>query len=64
MKRLLLLLLLGGWLAGTAQADGQRSAAAQAEASMLVTATIVVATDGSVSGYAVDHPEKLPAGGA
>lgn len=60
MKRLLLLLLLCGLLTGTALADGQRSVAKQAEASMLVTGTIVVAPDGSVSSYAVDHSEKLP----
>ncbi len=29
---------------------------------MLVTGTIVVAPDGSVSSYMVDHPEKLPSG--
>ena len=60
MKRLLLLLLLCGSLAGTALADGTRSTTAPVEASMLVTGTIVVAPDGSVSSYAVDHPEKLP----
>ena len=62
MKRLLLLLLLCGSLAGTALADGARAATAPVEASMLVTGTIVVAPDGSVSSYAVDHPEKLPSG--
>ena len=62
MKRLLLLLLLCGWLTGTALADGARSTTAPVEASMLVTGTIVVAPDGSVSSYAVDHPEKLPSG--
>ena len=62
MKRLLLLLLLCGSLAGTALADGARTATAPVEASMLVTGTIVVAPDGSVSSYAVDHPEKLPSG--
>lgn len=60
MKRLLLLLLLCGLPAGTALADAARSAATPVEASMLVTGTIVVAPDGSVSSYAVDHPEKLP----
>lgn len=33
-----------------------------AEASMLVTGTIVVAADGSVISHAIDHPEKLDAG--
>ena len=62
MKRLLLLLLLCGLLAGTALADAARSAATPVEASMLVTGTIVAAPDGSVSSYAVDHPEKLLSG--
>ena len=60
MKRLLLRLLLCGLLAGTALAAVARSTPTPVEASMLVTGTIVVAPDGSVSSYAVDHPEKLP----
>ena len=60
MKRLPLLLLLCGLPAGTALAEAARSAPTPVEASMLVTGTIVVAPDGSVSTYAVDHPEKLP----
>jgi TonB family protein len=34
----------------------------QAEASMLVAGSLTIATDGSVSGYALDHREKLPPG--
>ena len=60
MKRLLLRLLLCGLLTGTALAAVARSTPTPVEASMLVTGTIVVAPDGSVSSYAVDHPEKLP----
>ncbi len=33
----------------------------QVEASMLVTGTLVVAREGSVASYTLDHPEKLPA---
>jgi hypothetical protein len=34
----------------------------QVEASMLLTGTIEIAADGSVSGHALDHPDKLEAG--
>ena len=60
MKRWLVLLLLCGSLAVTALGNSARAATAPVEASMLVTGTIVVAPEGSVSSYAVDHPEKLP----
>jgi len=59
MKRLLLgllCILLSGVVLATAEED----VAKRAEASMLVTGSIVVAPDGSVQSYAVDHPEKLP----
>jgi hypothetical protein len=36
--------------------------ARRAEASMLVTGSIVVTADGSVQSYLLDHPEKLPSG--
>jgi len=61
MKRLLLGLfcvLLSSAVLATADED----VAKRAEASMLVTGSIVVAPDGSVQSYAVDHPEKLPSG--
>lgn len=34
----------------------------RAEASMLVSGSIAITPDGHVSGYALDHPEKLPPG--
>jgi Periplasmic protein TonB, links inner and outer membranes len=58
MKRLLLLLLLCGLLADTALANR----ATEVEASTLVTGTIVVAPDGHVQSYAVDHPDKVAPG--
>jgi hypothetical protein len=59
MKRLLLGLIwiLSSQLALAAGADAVRK---QAQASMLVTGSIVVAPDGSVNSYAIDHVEKLP----
>jgi hypothetical protein len=61
MKRLLTglcgLLLAGSLLAGTTT-----DIAKQAEASMLVTGSVVVSPDGSVQSYLLDHPEKLPSG--
>lgn len=61
MKRLLIglcgLLLAGSVLAGT-MGDVVR----RAEASMLVTGSIVVTPDGSVQSYLLDHSEKLPPG--
>lgn len=59
MKRLLLG-MLGLLLAGAALADGAGSVRKRVEGSMLVTGTIEVAPDGTVSGYRLDRPEKLP----
>lgn len=44
-----------------AYAEGPVAAAKRAEASMLVTGQIVVATDGSVHGFSLDDAGKLPA---
>lgn len=54
-----LLLCACSWvaLAGGSRSDVRK----QTEASMLVTGTIDVAQDGSVSRYALDKPEQLPA---
>lgn len=50
-----------GTLLATAVLAGAPDAAhKQAQASMLVEGSITVAQDGSVSQYAIDHPEKLP----
>ena len=60
MKRLLMglfcLLLAGAAVAGSANHARQSM-----QASMLVTGAIVVAPDGSVRSYTIDHAEKLPA---
>lgn len=45
----------------TAHAEGAFAAAKRAEASMLVTGRIVVAPDGSVHGFTLDHADQLPA---
>ena len=50
-----------GFLAGVVLAAGPAAAAERAEASMLVTGRIVVATDGSVHRFSLDHADKLPA---
>lgn len=42
-------------------AAGARSVREQTEASMVVTGDLVVATDGHVQGYALDHARDLPA---
>ncbi|MGC1550200.1 MAG: energy transducer TonB [Rhodanobacter sp.] len=55
------------WLLGTcmallccmAGAEDLSAVRNQTEASMLLTGTIVVAPDGSVSSYSIDHPEKV-----
>lgn len=47
-------------MTGVAVAEGPGAARKRAEASMLITGEIMVATDGSVTGYAVDKQEKLP----
>lgn len=44
-------------VAGTAGAEDVRKTA---EASMLVTGSVEVNPDGSLHGYTLDHPEKLP----
>ncbi|CAM5395048.1 energy transducer TonB [Rhodanobacter lindaniclasticus] len=52
--------LLCMMLAGVALAAGPRAASGQMLASMLVRGSLTVAADGSVAGYLVDHPERLP----
>lgn len=47
-------------LSGVALAAGPSDVRKSVQASMLVTGTIEVATDGSVAQYTLDHPEKLP----
>lgn len=47
-------------LSGAALAAGPAAVRKRVQASMLLTGTIVVATDGSVRSYAVDKAEKLP----
>lgn len=67
MKRWLLRSVMLGALVGpalpgsNAHAEGPVAAAKRAEASMLVTGQIVVATDGSVHGFSLDDADKLPA---
>ena len=56
-----------GWIAGAVLLLGASAASAtympkDAEASLLVNGTIVVAADGSVVSHALDHPELLDAG--
>jgi hypothetical protein len=59
MKRLLLG-VAGLLLAGTALAGGPHSVRERVEASMVVTGSIGVTPQGTVLGYTLDHPEKLP----
>jgi hypothetical protein len=59
MRRLTAGLLLMG-LTLTAFAAGPNQVRKRAEASMVVTGTIDIMPDGTVHGYAIDHPEKLP----
>jgi hypothetical protein len=47
-------------LSGAALAAGPAAVRKRVQASMLLTGTIVVAPDGSVSSYAIDKAEKLP----
>jgi TonB family protein len=47
-------------LSSAALAAGPAAVRKRVQASMLLTGTIVVAPDGSVSSYAIDKPEKLP----
>lgn len=48
-------------VAGAVSAGGPGAVRKQLEASMLLTGQIVVATDGHVASYELDHPEKIPA---
>jgi hypothetical protein len=50
--------LMLAWAVGPAGATNARSSA---EASMLVTGTLEINADGTVRGYAIDQPDKLPA---
>ncbi|MBB1059859.1 protein tonB [Marilutibacter spongiae] len=59
MRRLGLILMLL-CVAGTAWSQGAKAVREQAEASLLVTATIDIEPDGRVSGYRIDRPEALP----
>jgi hypothetical protein len=59
MKRLLLG-MLGLLLASSLLAGDLRSVRARVEGSMVVTGTIDVSAEGTVLGYTLDHPEKLP----
>lgn len=59
MKRLLLG-MLGLLLAGSLLAGDVRAVRARVEGSMIVTGAIEVSAQGTVLGYALDHPEKLP----
>jgi hypothetical protein len=52
--------LCGLLLAGAALADSLKDVRERVQASMLVTGSILVAPDGSVRSYTIDHPEKLP----
>lgn len=54
--------LLAGLFAATAVAAKSPDADKQIEASMVVTGSIEVEPDGSVSGYTLDQPDKLPQG--
>ncbi|MBB6189574.1 energy transducer TonB [Rhodanobacter sp. MP7CTX1] len=47
-------------LAGTALASSLKDVRERVQASMLVTGSILVAPDGSVRSYTIDHAEKLP----
>ncbi len=63
MKRVHIVWLCGWLLAGavgTATAATAEQVRKTAEASMLVTGTVEVNPDGSLHGYALDQPEKLP----
>jgi hypothetical protein len=60
MKHWLIGILLVG-LSGVALGRSPLTPRERVEASMLVTGTLVVAPDGSVASYTLDHPEKLPA---
>lgn len=59
MKRILLGLFCV-LLSSMVMADGSSAVRKSVQASMLVSGTVEVATDGSVTHYTLDHPEKLP----
>ncbi|HEV2620960.1 MAG TPA: energy transducer TonB [Frateuria sp.] len=59
MKRLLAG-IVGLMLAGTVLAGGLRAVRERVEGSMVVTGTIDITPEGTVLGFALDHPEKLP----
>ncbi|QNK03005.1 energy transducer TonB [Dyella telluris] len=63
MKRISMV-WMSGWLlacmAGIAQAGTAQDVRKTAEAGMVVTGTVEVNPDGSLHGYALDTPEKLP----
>ena len=58
LRLILALVLISAPFAAAAQSE--REIRAQAQASMLVTGTIDIEPDGSVSAYVLDHKEKLP----
>lgn len=60
MKRLLLGLLCVFFSGAALAGGGVNAVRKQVQASMLVTGSIVVAQDGSVNGYTLDQPDKLP----
>jgi len=59
MKRLLIGLFCV-FLSSAALAAGPKDVRERVQASMLVTGSIVVAPNGTVSSYTIDHAEKLP----
>lgn len=60
MKKQWLLGLAALAMTGLAVAAGPGAARKRAEASMLVTGDITVASDGSVTGYTLDRQDKIP----
>ncbi|MBB6246801.1 energy transducer TonB [Rhodanobacter sp. A1T4] len=60
MKRLLMGLVFALFCSGVVASAGPNEVRKTVQASMLVTGSIVVAPDGSVRSYVIDHPEKLP----
>lgn len=47
-------------MSGVTMADGSSAVRKSVQASMLVSGTVEVAADGSVTHYTLDHPEELP----
>lgn len=62
MKRIVFAWLFAALFASTAVVAKSIDIDKQIEASMVVTGSIEVEPDGSVSGYKLDKPEKLPPG--